>query len=710
MVSSHDDPRRPDVPVTLQLSGLHCTNCALSIEKHLLKLGVEQPSVDYASSSASFKVASPDAIADIVQSIQKLGYSAYLEGSAPENGERERSIETKLVISAVLTLPLLGAMFFDSTILHNPWLQWLIATPVFYIGIQHFGASGIRSLRAGVANMDVLIALGILGGYTASVITLLFDLPHQTIFFEATCSITTFVMLGHLLEERAVKRTTSAIESLSRIQPTKALRIDPVSGDTIEIDAREIAVGDVLQITDGESIATDGVIIDGALSCDESLITGESTPVEHMSGDTVIGGTVVVHGSARMRASAVGDDTTLSSIIRLVHESLQRKPNIQRIGDAVSGVFVPAVLIISLAVLSISILFFDVSIANAIVRALAITVVACPCAMGLATPTAIMVALGKAAQSGILIRGGDTLERMATITSVAFDKTGTLTDGKFTIQDYTVHASATDQETQGILVALARNSSHPIAQSLCQAFKTNTATITVSDVKESKGIGLSAKGSDGAVYSLGGQQIIDRHNLKTSADLVLLKDGLLLASMTITDSLRPEAPAAVTAIQKAGYKTVIISGDSRKKTSRVASDLNIDSFYAEQLPQEKLHVLDNLQGHDSVAFVGDGINDAPTLGQATIGISLSSGSDVARHSAQVILSDNSLVRLSSALKLSRITVQTIKQNLAWAFLYNVIAIPLAASGYITPLAGALLMTFSDVIIVANSLRIKLYKL
>jgi Cu+-exporting ATPase len=710
MASSQSDPRRPQTAVTLHLSGLHCTNCALSIEKHLHKLGVTQPCVDYASSSASFQVSSPEAVSEIIQSIQKLGYSAHLDKQLQETVDRETSIIRKLLISGILTLPLLIGMFIESATLHNPWIQWVIASPVFYIGLRHFGESGIRSLRAGVANMDVLIALGILGGYLASVITLIFGLSHETIFFEATCSITTFVMLGHLLEERAVKRTTTAIESLGRIQPTKACRIDGVSGNLTHIDTKDIVVGDILYIRDGESIPTDGIIIEGALSCNESMLTGESSPVEHGKGDAIIGGTVVIHGSARMQATAVGADTTLSGIIQLVHESLRRKPQIQRIGDAVSSVFVPAVLLISIGVLSISLLFFDLSAADAIVRALAITVVACPCAMGLATPTAIMVALGKAAQSGILIRGGDTLERMATITCIAFDKTGTLTDGRFSIEDFATHTAIPASEAQEIIAALATTSSHPIAQSLCHEFKESRSSLTLSETEELKGVGITGRGQDGSLYAIGGRQLIRQNNIESGADLVLLKDGALLASMNIVDSLRSEAKSTINSIRDSGYKTTIISGDSHKKTSHIAAELTVDSFYAEQLPQDKLTVLDALQKSDSVAFVGDGINDAPTLGQATIGISLSSGSDVARHSAQVILSDNSLTRLSSALKLSRITVRTIKQNLGWAFLYNIIAIPLAASGYITPLAGALLMTFSDVIIVANSLRIKLYKL
>ncbi len=311
MDNSSFDPRRPNTQVTLQLSGLHCTNCALSIERHLIKLGVQNPRVEYATGKASFSVASSESVSSIVHSIQNLGYDACVEGDLTVSSDRSVSIIIKLCISGILTLPLLLAMFFSDGLLHNPWLQWIIATPVFMIGILHFGSSGIRSVRAGVANMDVLIALGILGGYVASVITLFLGLSHETIFFEATCSITTFVMLGHYLEERAVKKTTTAIESLSKIQPSTARRLMKQGDEPVVIAAEAIAVGDLLQINDGDTIPTDGKLIEGSLSCDESIITGESVPVEHEVGEHILGGTVVVGGSGIIEATAIGVDTAL---------------------------------------------------------------------------------------------------------------------------------------------------------------------------------------------------------------------------------------------------------------------------------------------------------------------------------------------------------------------------------------------------------------
>jgi Cu+-exporting ATPase len=705
------DPRRPPEKVTLEVSGMHCTNCALSLEKHLLRVGANAPCVDFATGRTSFTLDQPEKLQEIVKSISGLGYSVTSESGAALPQSRYDSLHLKTLIAALLTTPLLVAMFFEHSIFHNPWLQWVLATPVFIIGVLHFGASGVRSIRAGVANMDVLITLGVVAGYLASVLTLVFNLPKELIFFEATSSIVMFVLIGHLLEERAVRKTTTAIESLAALQPRSAKRLSALDSPTATtISALEIQVGDLLQVNSGDTIPTDAVIVQGTLSCNEMMLTGESLPVEKAQADKVVGGSIALDGSAVVRASAVGDDTVLASIVRLVQEAQQRKPSIQRIGDAVSAVFVPAVIIISITVLAAGLLFFDLTIAQAIVRALAIAVVACPCAMGLATPTAIMVALGRAATSGILIRGGDTLERLALVDHIAFDKTGTLTTGQLTLGKLSTYEGATETFAQGVIVALQRNSSHPIAKALAKAFATSSSALAFDSVVETKGFGISGRGSDGSTYICGGARVKEQHQILCPDDLVLLKDGKLIASLSFSDSVRPEALSVIEALRKLSISSTIISGDTAVKTEAVAKELQITNAYGEQLPAQKLSRVQALQATSPIAYVGDGINDAPTLAEASVGISLSSASDVAMHSAQVILSGNTLNNLPAAVKLARITVRTIKQNLFWAFLYNIVAIPLAAFGYIAPLTGALLMTFSDVVIVANSLRIKLTKL
>ncbi len=717
------DPRRPQQRVAIKVSGMHCTNCALSLEKHLLRVGAHAPSVDYATGQTTFSVASPSLIPEIVKSVVRLGYSVKDENGPNVAGNLDHhdhdqhshnvALYLKATLAAVLTLPMLVAMFLPHSTLHAPWLQCALATPVFTIGVLHFGSSGWRSLRAGVANMDVLICLGIVAGYTSSIISLLAGLSHEMIFFEATSSIVTFVMIGHLLEDRAVRKTTSAIESLAALQPHRAARLrdkDNFSGATDEVKTNDIIVGDLLRINTGDTIPTDGTICHGLIACNETMITGESLPVDKQIGSRVIGGSIVASGSAVIRADAVGNNTVLASIVQLVHEAHQRKPQIQRLGDAVSAVFVPGVILVSAIVLVGGLLFFELSATEALVRALAIAVVACPCAMGLATPTAIMVALGRAATSGILIRGGDTLERLAAVHAIGFDKTGTLTDGQLRVVNFKTYGDTSSEYAGGIIAALQRNSSHPIAKALVKEFAQFSSTESFKSVIETKGVGLEGVTTSGDTFSCGGLRIMSHYDLSVPADIVLIKNNSLIASLQISDSVRPEAAQIISELRDLGLSPSLVSGDTSAKSQAVAAELGIVDIHSERLPHEKLALIREKQARLPIAYVGDGINDAPTLAEASVGISLSSASDVAMHSAQVILSGDSLRNLPAAIRLARITVKTIKQNLFWAFFYNIIAIPLAALGYISPLAGALIMTGSDVIIVANSLRIKFARL
>jgi Cu+-exporting ATPase len=540
--------------------------------------------------------------------------------------------------------------------------------------------------------------------------TLALGLGHELIFFEAVASIVTFILLGHLLEERAVQKTTSAIRDLSGLQPNRATRM-VVNGDGAErleeIAGSDIVVGDLLQVNTGDKIPTDGVIERGTCSLDEAMLTGESVPVDRGVGQQAIGGTLLVDGSIALRATAVGDDTELAAIVRLVRDAQQRKPSIQRVGDAVSAWFVPSVLLISLFVLIGSVFIFDVPLAHAIVRSLAIVVVACPCAMGLATPTAIMVALGRAAQNGILIRGGDTLERLATVRHVAFDKTGTLTKGNLEVSDVTPHNRFDPSVARSILVSLQRASSHPIARAIVRAFQADVRNeIKLHSIVETKGVGIEGVGEDGARYVCGGRAVVERFTIATQADLVLLENGKLVASLSLKDELRPEARDVVATLKHSGTTTSIISGDSSTKCAEIAGKLGIREVHAEQLPDQKLALLRQTQAGSPVAYVGDGINDAPALAEASVGVSLGAASEAAVKSAQVLLTGGTISALPKALRLGLLTVRTIKQNLFWALFYNIAAIPLAAMGYISPLAAALLMTLSDIIIVGNSLRIR----
>ncbi len=708
----HDhSPEKTKVVVTV--GGMHCTNCALSLEKHLLRVGAHAPSVDFASGRASFTLHDSHRLPEIVKSISSLGYRVDAPHAGHSHGHDHSGLQKKTTVAAILTIPLLVAMFAPGSFLHDPTIQFYLATPVFLIGLHHFGLSALRSIRAGVTNMDVLIAIGIIAGYIASVVSLFQGLSHETIFFEATASIVTFVLLGNVLEERAVRKTTSAIENLSALQPEQATRLIPTANGSYlseVVPVASLAIGDLLQVNTGDRVPTDGIIEHGSLSCDESMLTGESLPVEHCEGEHVIGGSIAVTGSATVKVRAIGADSTLASIVRLVQEAQQRKPSIQRLGDAVSAVFVPGVIAISAIILGLGLFVFNLSASQAIVRALAIAVVACPCAMGLATPTAIMVALGRAATSGFLIRGGDTLERLAKIRHSAFDKTGTLTLGSFTLGALSTHNGCTESEARSALCALQRSSSHPIAKAIVREYKEFQGTLALTSISETRGVGIEGLSSDGDRYTCGGKRVASQFGITTADDLILVKNGHLIASVSVHDEIRPEAAAVIQKLHAMGISVSMISGDLSHKCAETALALGISTVHSEKLPEEKLTVIRELQAVESIAYVGDGINDAPTLAEASVGISMSSASDVARHSAQVVLTGNTLAALPAAVSLARLTVQTIRQNLFWAFFYNLTTIPLAALGHIAPLAGALLMTASDVVIVANSLQIKLKKL
>lgn len=709
MNTPSSDPRRPVREVALRVTGLNCTNCALSLERHLARVGAEDPSVDFASGRTTFSLGDVERLSDIKKSIQRLGYAVF-EISEQPTYSRKTALYVKTAVSALLTLPMLVGMFLHIPTLHDPWTQLILATPVFLIGLTHFGASGLRSLRAGVANMDVLITSGILAGYTASILTLALGLGHDLIFFEAVASITTFILVGHLLEERAVQKTTSAIRELSNLQPTYAKRIlvDESGRERLEtVAASDIEVGHLLQVNTGDKIPADGTVERGTCSLDESMLTGESVPVDRGIGDYIVGGTLLVAGSVVVRASAVGDDTELAAIVRMVRDAQQRKPSIQRVGDAVSAWFVPSVLLISLLALLLSIVFFEVPLSQALVRSLAIVVVACPCAMGLATPTAIMVALGRAAQNGILIRGGDTLERLASITHVAFDKTGTLTRGSLHVGELSLREGHDASTVKAILVSLQRASSHPIARAITNAYQDSYSNdIKLHSIVETKGVGIEGVGDHDSRYVCGGRLVAKRFGIETDDDIVLIKNGSLIASLQLRDELREEAPQVVSKLQGSGLSTSIISGDTAAKCAEIAQQVGINQVYPEQLPEQKLGILRQTQEKAPLAYVGDGINDAPALAEAAVGISLGSASDVAMKSAQVLLTGGTISALPKTIQLGRLTVRIIKQNLFWALFYNVAAIPLAALGYISPLAAALLMTFSDIVIVGNSLRIR----
>jgi Cu+-exporting ATPase len=557
--------------------------------------------------------------------------------------------------------------------------------------------------------MDVLIILGASAAYIYSLIGLLFypAQAHDYLFFETTASIITLVMVGNWLEHQTVKSTTVAIDALVKLQPQKAriVMTDSIGKETMmEIDSKFVKLDDIVLVNNGDSIPVDGEIVFGDAQIDEHMITGESVPVHKHIADAVVGGTMVLEGNIKIKATTVGSNSVLANIIRMVREAQGTKPPLQKLADKISAIFVPAVLGIALLTLILTYFFAHVSFAEAMMRSIAVMVISCPCAMGLATPAAVAVGLGRAARNGMLIKGGDTLAQLKTIKNIVFDKTGTLTTGKLQVDEY-ITAGSIDKETfRQVVASIENHSSHPIAKSIVSQWK-DIIPVSFANVNEVKGKGMEAKDEAGNVWQLGSERWLNNNKANAGYDLYLYRNGEYAGALRIADTLRTDAADTIATLNKMGYRTILLSGDKKDKCARIAQQLGIHEVFAEQSPEQKNAKLDELLKQAPTAMVGDGINDAPALARATVGISLSESTQIAIQSANVILSNNQLATLPKAIRLGIYTDQTIKQNLFWAFLYNVIAIPVAALGFLKPTYGAGIMALSDVVLIINSLRL-----
>lgn len=700
--------------IELTVEGMDCNNCATSISRFLERKGLEDVFVNFQTKEVRFRQDETKISMDAVKTgIHKLGYIVV----AADTKEPWWTLERKLLISAAFTLPLLLGHFLMSfgvhfSLMHNFVAQLLLCLPVFVIGVAHFGKSAWLSLRSGVPNMDVLIFMGSTAAFVYSLIGTLAN-DAQYIFYETAASIITLVLIGNWLEKRAVAQTTTAIGELSRLQSPMAKKVMP-SGTIVTLNKEEIQIGDLLQVNDGDTIPADGITRSGEAAVDESMLTGEGLPVSKREGDLVIGGALVVSGNIRMVVQAIGKNTVLSQMIELVKTAQRDKPDIQRLADRISAIFVPAVIGISVLTFLLGYFVFDLAFRQALLNSIAVLVISCPCAMGLATPTAVMVGVGLMARNGILIKGGQTLEVLSRIQNFVFDKTGTLTTGDFKISR--IHcADADKQKVYTLIHTLEQHSSHPIAKALVQ----ETALHDIEGgfdpgalfFLEEKGVGVVASSKDGRVYKLGSARILpDPSQATPNGAVYLTENERLLAVVEIEDDLKPGARDLIQQLHASGKNTVLLSGDKREKVEAVAQNLGIRRSFAEQLPQQKLDLIGSLSKEAPTAMIGDGINDAPALAKATVGISLSNASQVAIQSAQVVLMNGNIQRLTRALSISEKTVQTIRQNLFWAFAYNVVAIPVAAMGYLNPMWGALFMAFSDVVVIGNSIRLKYRRL
>lgn len=688
----------------LSIEGMTCTNCAMGVQKFLEKKGLEDVQVSFSTGEASFMAKDELDRKAIIKGIQQLGYQVKDDTLASEQtAPRFSTIEWRFFATIPFTAVLLSAMFLPFDWLHNGWIQMGIALPVYTIGMWHFGRSAWSSLKTGVPNMDVLITMGASAAFFYSLYGTINGLGHDFLFYETAATIITLVLLGNIIEHRSVKQTTHALRELSALQPETAQRVVHQNGsvelETISVKA--IQPGFLLQVNEGDKIPIDGRVEKGQAAVDESMLTGESLPVEKETDDEVIGGTIVQRGQLQITATTQPDASTLQQIIELVKRTQSTKPPIQRFADKVSAIFVPVVTTIAILTFLIGHFGFALSATQALLNSIAVLVIACPCAMGLATPTAVMVGVGRAAKNGILIKGGDTIEATANTKYVVFDKTGTLTTGDIEVEQMKVNG-LTESEAQRYIVALEQRSSHPIAKALLEAFS-DVQAVNLDKVEEIKGAGMRGIDADGNTWTLGSHRILEQ---ELEGDVFLLRNQEVVAQLWLVDTIKEEAKNMITTLQNHGITPVLLSGDRQAKCEQVAHALGITAIHAEQLPDQKLAVIGDYMKKGKTIMVGDGINDAPALAKAHVGISLSNATQIAIQSAQIVLLNGHLERLPQALGITRGTVITIKQNLFWAFFYNSLAIPIAAVGLLNPMIAALSMAFSDVIVVGNSIRLK----
>ncbi|MDU1010702.1 heavy metal translocating P-type ATPase [Finegoldia magna] len=713
-----------DVPVKtskFDIEGMSCQSCASRIEKVLNKNNFKDVNVNLLQNSLTvsfyegYKTNS-----EVKRLVDKAGYSAEIKTDNKIANEKNITEYEKLkrdfIISAIFSIPLFSAMFFHMagvhTILNNGYFQWALATVVqFYIGRRYY-VNAYKSLRGGGANMDVLIALGTSAAYFYSIYHVL--IGSDQLYFESSAVVITLILLGKVFEKRAKTRTTDAISKLMGLQAKKANVIK--NGKTIETDIEDVMVGDKILVKPGEKIAVDGIIIEGSSSIDESMITGESMPVRKQVGDECIGSTINKNGSFVFEAKKIGEDTVLSQIVKLVEDAQSNKAPIQRLADKISSVFVPSV--IGIAVITFVITYFVTKqFDRALLNSVSVLVIACPCSLGLATPTAIMVGSGKGAELGILIKSAEVLETANKIDAVILDKTGTITNGKPEVVDY----KSEDADFLKIVSSIEKNSEHPLADAVVKEYEKNSSEFyKVEDFDSITGKGLSAKiNSDN--YYIGNEKLMRDNNINVNVDIqkyqsqgntvVLVgKNDEFYGYILIADKIKESSPEAVSKLKDDNIDVYMITGDSENTAKHIAEKANIDHVIAECLPKDKSDkVLELKNQGKKVGMVGDGINDAPALATSDVGFSVGTGTDVAIEASDITIINGDLNKVNTAIRLSHRVIKTIKQNLFWAFFYNVIGIPIAAFGFLNPMIAGAAMAFSSVTVVTNSLRIKNFK-
>ncbi len=710
--------------IIIRVGGMSCVRCSAAVEHALRALdGVSSVAVSYASGRAEVEY-DPEKtnIKKMGKAIKSAGYEVIADPS--EFRRREQKILLiSFIISAIFAVPFLFMMVMmfaapNSHIthfMHNAgWLQFALSLPVQFLVGFRFYRGAVLSLIHKSPGMDLLVATGTTAAWFFSLYNLITG--KGDLYFESSVVIITLILLGKMLESRAKTRTSAAVSKLMDLTPKKATVIR--GEKQVEVDVSEIVTGDTVLIRPGESVPVDGCVVGGTSSIDESMLTGESMPVDKKDGDKVFGGTVNLRGALTVRAEGVGDSTLLSEIIRMVESAQSTKAHIQNVADKVASIFVPTVMSIALLSFVLS-LIFNVGVGDAVSRAVAVLVIACPCSLGLATPTALMVGIGRGAGMGILIKDADALEHACKIRAMMLDKTGTITEGKPAVTDFLVYGDVNENDARRFAAAAEQSSEHPLASALVAAYEGDIPT--AADFESVTGFGIVAEvetrkikiGKPSWFEDFSGDIKNDAEKLEALGRTVLIMsvDGKTAALIAVADPIRESSPAAIRELRELGVHTVMVTGDNKSTANAVAAAVGIDEAVAEVLPDGKVKEVERLKNERGiVAAVGDGINDAPALAAADVSFAVGSGTDIAMETGAIVLMGKGITLLPSAIKLSRATMRKIKQNLFWAFFYNSIGIPLAAIGLLSPIIAGAAMAFSSVSVVTNSLLLKRTKL
>lgn len=725
----------PTTKLELEIDGMTCAACSSRIEKVVGKMdGVESIAVNLPLEKGTivFKEGTVDE-AEIIAKIEKLGFKAKKAQLVGEKLVEKTDLlkQQKFIFlySFIFSVPLFLTMIDHFSPngnvlphwLMNGYVQWALATPVQFIAGWQFYRGAYKSLKSGSANMDVLVVMGTSAAYFYSV-WLIFQ-GETMFFFETSAVIVTLILLGKLLEARAKGRTSSAIEKMLNLQPKKAIVIR--ENNEVEISLDDVVVGDVVVVKPGEKIPVDGMIVEGFSSVDESMLTGESIPIDKREGDEVIGSTLNKHGSFKMTATKVGKESTLAQIIKIVSDAQTQKAPIQRLADIISGYFVPAAVLIAAITFLIWYFAVGVSFQEALIHFTAVLVIACPCALGLATPTSIMVGTGKGAEHGILFKGGGQLETAHKTNTVVLDKTGTITYGEPVLTDVIALRNLREKEVLQLTASVEKLSEHPIGKAIVDgASSKQLELLPVTNFEAIPGRGLSGTIEQKAVL-VGTRRLMEEENVNIAqfeptkkkleeegkTAVYMAVDGRAFGIIAVRDKIKETSKAAIEQLKQLGYDVLMLTGDNERTAKAIAKEVGIEHIFAEVLPEDKAKKVEQLQQEGKkVIMVGDGINDAPALAIADIGMAIGTGTDVAIEAADITLMRGDLRAVVQAIRLSHLTMRNIKQNLFWAFVYNSIGIPVAAMGFLAPWVAGAAMAFSSVSVVSNALRLKRVKL